>query len=81
MSPPLRAGSIFSFGNFGRSTSCAGFLSAIRNRSTPSLRKKDGPNPIVSVSCDGGRPSASPVSVGGAYRFWPVAPLANASSP
>ena len=81
MSPPLRAGSIFSLGNFGRSTSASGFLSAMPNRSTPSLTKNDGPKPMVSVSCDGGRPSASPVSVGGEYGFWPVAPLGNASLP
>ncbi|CAM5270724.1 hypothetical protein SSPIM334S_06424 [Streptomyces spiroverticillatus] len=69
-SPPLRAASRLSPGNFGRSTRAAGRLSFSPKR--PS--KRDGPKPIVSVSRDGLRPSASPVSSGGASGWPPYAP-------
>jgi hypothetical protein len=40
----------------------------------PSFSKSVGPNPMVRVSRDGGRPSASPVSSGGAAGWPPTAP-------
>ena len=49
-------GPCVSFGNFGRSASAAGRWSAMPKRSLPSLTKKAGPNPIVSVSADGRQP-------------------------
>lgn len=62
-SPPLRDLSRLSPGNFGKSTSAAG-----RRPSRPkrSFANSEGPKPTVSVSRDGLRPSASPVSSGGA---------------
>ena len=69
-SPPLRAGSRLSPGNCGRSTSASGR----RPGQVRTSSKRDGPKPIVSVSRDGLRPSASPVSSGGASASPPYAP-------
>src|SRR4051812_5493031 len=68
-SPPLRFLSRLSPANRGRSTSASGRWSARSN-----FPKREGPKPIVSVSRDGLRPSASPVSSGGASARPPYAP-------
>lgn len=84
-SPPLRAGSRLSPGNFGRSTRASGLRSASEKRSARSLFalsavsavsavNRVGPKPMVSVSRDGWRPIASPVSSGGASGSPPNAP-------
>ena len=65
MSPPVSSGSSASPAKCGRSARAAGRRSARPKRSLPSRAEQRGPKPIVSVSRDGGRPSASPVSSGG----------------
>ena len=81
-SPPQRAGSRSRLGNFGQIGQWGRLWSAMPKRSLPSLDVKNpGPNPIVSVNWDAGRPRASPVSVGGAWGFKPTAPSRAASSP
>ena len=47
----------------------------------PSLSKNVLPKPIVTVSDDGGRSSASPVSAGGASGFRGRAPFSAVSRP
>ena len=76
MSPPERAGSSRSPWNPGRSASAAG-----RRSGMPSLSKNVLPKPIVTVSDDGGRSSASPVSAGGASGLCGRAPFSAVSSP
>ena len=63
----------------GRSTSADGLRAFSPNRSLPlASAKKLGPNPIVRVNLAGGRPTASPVSSGGASPgpftapYWPM---------
>ena len=75
-SPPESAGSIWSRWNVGSGASPAG-----RCAPRPSLSKKPGPTPNVSVSEDAGSPSASPVSDGGASGLRFTAPPGAASAP
>ena len=70
-SPPLSCGCSASPGSAGMSASAAGRLSASPNRSSNS----DGPNPTVMVSRDAPRPTASPVSIGGASAAVSTAPI------
>ena len=60
-SPPERSGSSSSPGSGGSGCRGAGRPEARPNRWSNS----DGPRPMVTVSCEGPRPIASPVSVGG----------------
>ena len=70
-SPPLCPASKASPGNGGNSANAAGRRAASPNRSS----KSAGPNPTVIVNCDGGRPSASPVSIGGASGALSTGPI------
>ena len=76
MSPPVRAGSSWSPAKGGSSARAAG-----RRSGMPSLSKNVLPNPMVTVSDEGGRSSASPVSVGGDSRFRGSAPPSAVSRP
>jgi hypothetical protein len=64
-SPSLREGSSSSPAKAGMATSGAGLRAATRNGS-PGRSNNDAPNPNVTVSDEGPRSSASPVSSGGA---------------
>ena len=59
------SGRISSRANTGIGASAAGLRAAMPNGS-PSRSNSDAPNPNVSVSDSGPRPTASPVSSGGA---------------
>src|SRR5690349_4486904 len=81
-SPPEMVGSSRSPGKCGRSASAGGRLSAMPKRSLPvASRNSVGPKPTVMVSPEGGSPSASPVSSGGASGMPPTAPISPASCP
>ena len=75
-SPPDTAGSIWSPVKRGSSASPGG-----RNAPMPSLSNSAAPTPKVSVSDAAGRPSASPVSVGGASGLRLTAPPGVVSAP
>ena len=81
MSPPQIAGSSRSPENSGRSLSLSGFSPPSPNRGLPSFSNRPGPNPIVIVRREGGRPSASPVSSGGPNGDPPTAPNVPTSFP
>ena len=80
-SPSDAAGSRSSPRNAGSRSSSAGRCAAMPKRSTPSSSNSVGPKPNVMVRLLAGRPSASPVSSGGASGEPPTAPVALTSSP